>query len=210
MALEHILRAMQAQAASEIDQITSAADEEAAQLDAETEHAVQQIRARHRARVEPMLLAEAASLQNKAKLGALRAAANAREQLLVAAFKQAGECLAEIRHSPQYAAVFRALAQEAVQGLSGDLVALVDPADAALAHQTFSQLGLSLEIQETPCPLGGLQVTTRDGRVVIVNTLASRLDRAQTRLRGPVAAILADQVKPEKEWTTSTAMPMPA
>jgi vacuolar-type H+-ATPase subunit E/Vma4 len=157
-----------------------------------------------------MLIAEAASLQNTAKIGALRATANAREQLLVAAFTQAANCLAEMRAAPSYATLFSILAREAVDGLGTDLVAHVDPRDVALARSAFAELGVQVEIKQQEIPLGGLDVMTRDGRIMIVNTLASRLERARGQLRGPVAAILADQAKPDKEWTTSTAMPMPA
>lgn len=210
MPLEHILRAMQAQAESEIEKITRAAEEEAAALIAEAEAEAERIRARHRARVEPMLIAEAASLQNTAKIGALRAKANAREQLLVAAFTQAANCLAEMRAAQSYAALFSILAREAVEGLGTDLVAHVDPRDVALARSAFAELGAQVEIEQQEIPLGGLDVMTRDGRIMIVNTLVSRLERARGQLRGPVATILADQAKPDKEWTTSTAMPMPA
>lgn len=210
MPLEHILRAMQAQADSEIEKLARAAEEEAAALVAEAEAEAQKIRARHRARVEPMLATEAASLQNTAKLGALRATANAREQLLVAAFTQAANCFAEMRATQSYAALFRTLAREAVEGLGTDLVAHVDPRDVALARSAFTELGVQVEIKPQDIPLGGLEVMTPDGRIAIVNTLASRLERARGQLRGPVAAILADQAKPDKEWTTSTAMPMPA
>lgn len=210
MPLEHILRAMQAQADSEIAKITRASDEEAAALIAEAESEAEKIRARHRARVEPMLVTEAASLQNTAKIGALRAIANAREELLVESFAQASECLAQMRTSQTYAAIFRALARQAVEGLGGNLIAHVDPRDITLARSVFAELGASVQIEEQDIPLGGLEVMTPDARIVIVNTLASRLDRARGQLRGPVAAILADQAKPDKEWTTSTAMPMPA
>ncbi len=199
MPLEHILRAMQAQADREIDQVTSAADEEAQQLLAEAQAEAQQIHARHCSRVEPMLATQAASLQNRSKLGALRATANAREELLVAAFKQAEDCLAEMRTSPRYAEIFHALACEAVEGLGAgpasgtgeSLVANVDARDVELAEKTFAALGANVEIQVKPIPLGGLEVMTRDGRIVNVNTLASRLDHARTLLRGPVASILA-------------------
>ncbi len=198
MPLEHILRAMQAQAENEIEQITRAADEEAAQLIAEAEAEAIKICARHRDRVEPMLVAEAASLQNTAKLGALRAIANAREQLLVSAFEQAGDCLGQLRERPQYAELFRALAREATEGLTGDLTARVDPRDVSMARAAFAELRVPVEIEEHAMPLGGLEVMTRDGRVVMVNTLASRLDRARSRLRGPVAAILANETKSDQ------------
>lgn len=204
MPLEHILRAMQAQADSEIEKITRAAETEAAQLITEAETQAQSIRARHRARIEPVLLTEAASLQNKAKLDTLRAAANAREQLLKDAFAQSEARLAEIRGSKEYAAIFRALAREAVEALKGDpstdsgegLIARVDPRDVTLARATFAELQVDAEIETQPISLGGLEIVTRDGREAVVNTLASRLERARTALRGPVADILSDKAKP--------------
>jgi vacuolar-type H+-ATPase subunit E/Vma4 len=201
---------MQAQAESEMEEKRSVAEEEAAQLIAEAEEEAQAIRARHRARVEPMLLTEAASLQNKAKLGALRATANAREQLLVEAFGRAQDCLAHLRQTPQYAEVLHVLAREALEGLNGDLVARVDPRDAALVRAAFEALGTTVEIQEQEIPLGGLELMTRDGRVIVDNTLAARLDRSRGLLRGPVAEILAEPSTSETEWTTTTTMATPA
>ncbi len=206
MPLEHILRAMRAQADAEIAKIDCAADVEAAQLIAEAEAAARAIRARHRARVEPMLVAEAAGLQNKAKLGALRATANAREELISEAFAQAQECLSQIRESKQYATIFRALAQEAVQALGSDpsasfdsardrgsgqsLTVRVDLRDVEIARSAFEEIGVNAEIEMLPIPLGGLEVMTRDQRIAIVNTLAVRLERARNVLRGPVARVL--------------------
>jgi vacuolar-type H+-ATPase subunit E/Vma4 len=216
MPLEHILRALQAQADAEIEQINRAADDEAAQLIAEAEAAAIAIRARHRARVEPMLVAEAASLQNKARLGALRAVANAREELIVAAFAQAAERLAQIRESRQYPAIWRALAREAVAAVGGAapphaprLIVRVDPRDVEIARAALAEMGVLAEIEMQTIPLGGLEVTTRDERIVIVNTLAARLERARSILRGPVARILTEPAASEKEWTTSTATPTP-
>lgn len=213
MPLEHILRALQAQGEAEIERIERAADEEAAQLIAEAEAAAQNIRARHRARVEPLLLAEAAGLQNKARLGALRAVATAREELIVDAFAQAQKCLAQIRATKPYAAILHALAREAVEALgdhssTDSLIARVDPRDEEIARAVFAELVVRVKIETQPIPIGGLEVATCDARIVIVNTLIARLERARNIIRGPVAKILVEPS--EEEWTTSTAMPTPA
>lgn len=201
MPLEHILRAMQAQADGEIEKITRAAETEAAQLLAEAEQQAQAIRARHRARIEPVLLTEAASLQNKAKLNTLRAAANAREQLLQDAFAQSEARLAELRGSKENERIFRLLAVEAVAALKGDpstgsgqnLTACIDPRDAVLARSVLAELKVDAEIKTQTNPLGGLEVATHDERETAVNTFAARLERARTALRGPVAGILTGE-----------------
>ncbi|MBI5649957.1 MAG: V-type ATP synthase subunit E [Chloroflexi bacterium] len=195
MPLANILRAMQTQADAEIARITDAAECEAEQLIAEAETQATAIRARHRARVEPLLATEAAAILNRAKLGALRELANAREHLLNDAFAQAHAQLASMRGSNHYAAIFRALAREAIQNLNGDLVARVDPRDVALAHATLTALNANVAIETAPIPLGGLELHTRDGRIVIVNTLSARLERARETLRGPVARILVGEIE---------------
>jgi vacuolar-type H+-ATPase subunit E/Vma4 len=216
--LEHILHAMQAQADTEIEKINRAADEEAAQLIAEAETTARAIRARHRARVEPLLATEAAGLQNKARLGALRAIANAREELIADAFAQAEDCLLQIRDSNRYAAILHALAQEAVQAQGSNasanseqsVIVRVDPRDFAIARDALADSGgANVEIETQAIPLGGLELTTRDGRIVIVNTLASRLTHARKILRGPVARILTE-AKTDEPWMTATSMPTPA
>ncbi|MBI5030596.1 MAG: V-type ATP synthase subunit E [Chloroflexi bacterium] len=218
MPLEHILRAMQAQADNEIAQLTRSADDEIAQLIADAESQAQTIRARHHARVEPLLANETASIQNQAKLAALRALTDAREQLLNQAFAQAQVCLAQMRESERYPAIFRALAREAVDALAGDsplsqeqnLIVRVDPRDVTLARQVFSELGTSFKIETEPIALGGLQVTTHDARLVVTNTLAGRLERARNTLRGLVARILVGPPESNKEWTTTTVTATPA
>jgi vacuolar-type H+-ATPase subunit E/Vma4 len=216
--LEHILRAMQAQADAEIAQITRAADEEIAQLVAEAEAQAQAIRARHLARVEPLLAQQAASLENQAKLAVQRALADAREQLLNKAFAQAEARLAQLRESDAYPAIWRALAHEAMAAL-GDgattplaqpLIVRVDSHDVALARQILAEFGVLFDLQVQPMALGGLEVTTRDGRVVITNTLVARLERSRKMLRGIVAKILVGDLESNQQWMTSTAMPTPA
>lgn len=190
MPLEHILRAMQAQADREIERIAHAAETEAVRLIAEAETAGQGIRERHRARVEPMLITEAAGLQSNAKLAVLRAMADAREQVLGEAFARAEKRLARIRETKEYPALFRALAVEAIQAFDGHRVAQVDPRDVALARAVFAETGMSIDLEAVAIPLGGLQMRTGDARIIIDNTLAARLERARSILRGPVARIV--------------------
>lgn len=157
--------------------------------------------------MEPLLATEAAGLQNQARLGALRAMANAREELIADAFAQAQDCLSQIRESQQYAAIFRAMAHEVVQALGDqDIIVRVDPRDEAIARKIFSEFNVHAEIETQEILLGGLYVTTRDGRIEIVNTLAARLEKARKIMRGPVARILTE-AETDERWTMATSMP---
>lgn len=218
MPLEHILRAMQWQADNAIAQIARAAEAESAQLIADAEAQAQTIRARHRARVEPRLAHETANIHNQARLNVLRALADAREQLLNDAFLQAEMRLGQIRQSDQYTVIFRALAREAVDALGIDVSTApeskisvrVDPGDTSLASQVFADFSAPFVIETRPMPMGGLELTTHDGRVIVTNTVAMRLERARKLVRGAVAAILVRDAESNLEWMTNTDMPMPA
>ncbi len=209
MPLEHILNAMQTQAERRIAEISSLAEAQAARMIGEAEAEAETTRAGLLAGVGPKVSIQAAIRQNRAKLTALRTAATAREQLIVDSFQQAESSLAEIRESPDYVPIFRALAREAVRGLGDDMIATVDPRDADLARAVFAEIGVSAEIREREIPLGGLVVATGDQRIIVDDTLASRLERARDALRRPVAAILSDSSKPEPEWM-DTVTPTPA
>ena len=67
-------------------------------------------------------------------------------------------------------------------------VASFAAADAARA------LNLVVEIRENPEIRGGLRLTTADHRIVVENTVGSRLNRTRSTLVSRIAAILwADQ-----------------
>ena len=64
------------------------------------------------------------------------------------------------------------------------------PGDAGIAQEVAKAMGLSVEIRETPEVIGGVRLTTRDRRIMVENTLASRLSRARAALVSRVAETL--------------------
>ena len=210
MSLEHILNAMRAEVASQIQDIYRTADEQSARVAAAAHDQAAAIRARHKVRAEQRLAEQAARLDNHARLEAARRTAATRHELLELAFQGAEQALAEIRQSPRYPAVLSALVREAVTGLEGDLVTEVDVHDVALTRSAFAELGIAPEVRVRDTPLGGLVVMSADRRVIVANTLASRLDHARGPLRGPVAAILSGCGTSENEWKPTMTMPTPA
>jgi len=108
------------------------------------------------------------------------------------AFEAAARKVLALRGSPGYRAVARHLAEEAI-GLAGgkDLVLHIDPGDRALFGEILRDLGRNCDLAADAPGAGGLTVTTRDGRILVTNTLDSRLFRARELLKGEVFTLLS-------------------
>jgi V/A-type H+-transporting ATPase subunit E len=117
---------------------------------------------------------------------------NRKNRIADRAFEAAGMKVLALRESPGYRAVARHLAEEAT-GLAGgkDLVLHVDPRDRALFEGIIQELGRNCDLATDRTGAGGLTVTTRDGRILVTNTLESRLSRAREILKGEVFDLLS-------------------
>jgi V/A-type H+/Na+-transporting ATPase subunit E len=103
------------------------------------------------------------------------------------AFEAAGSRVLALRASADYRGVARRLTEEAI-GLAGggDLVLHVDPGDKALFEGILRDLGRNCDVAADLPGAGGLTVTSRDGKILVTNTLESRLFRAREILKGEV------------------------
>jgi vacuolar-type H+-ATPase subunit E/Vma4 len=64
-----------------------------------------------------------------------------------------------------------------------------DPRDRQLLDTLLSRMGLCLPISYTLNCWGGLIAASEDGRVVVINTVEARLERATPYLRGYLATL---------------------
>ncbi len=109
---------------------------------------------------------------------------NLKHELFGEAFARAGERLALARKSGYYEDTFRKLAEEAVRAIGeGEVILHVDKRDVDLCRKVAGGLGVRCEIMADNDCAGGLTATTKDGKVVVYNTLESRLESARRRLR---------------------------
>ncbi len=108
------------------------------------------------------------------------------------AYATAGERVLALRASPRYRAVARRLTEEAV-GLAGQehLVLHIDPRDRDLFEGILRDLGRNSDIVTDLPGAGGLTVSSRDGKILVTNTLESRLFRARELLKGEVFDLLS-------------------
>lgn len=202
MSLEVILASIESSGEAEIDRLRSEAESRAQQIleAAERKAAIVREEAR-RAALWPAT-AERARRLHQAKLEALRTVGEIRNQLIETTLSETRRHLADLHADPDYPLILRRLIAEAVDALgeaelhNGRVVLEIDPQDERLIRHILDDLGVDVQVVSSLHGWGGIVVTSSDGRVVVNNTLESRLERATPFLCQDLAAFL------EKGWGT--------
>ncbi len=168
------------EAKAQVDQIVAEAQQEAEthlasrrqQLDAERQSA--------RMRAESAAQVRAAALVLQAK-----------DEALADVFAKAEAELARVAQDrSRYASLLRGLIREAAAELEGRLVVEVHPSDLDLARAALRELKLDAEVKPAEDVRGGARLSTENGRFVVENTLASRIERVKSVVAPEVAALL--------------------
>ncbi len=178
-----------------LDAIRSSGEEQVREIEANGQAQVQQLLGQagaeaERLREKSRLLASAPASEERlrilhqAKLEALQIVNDAREELVDEVLRQTKARLAGIRGDPSYPTLLRQLTVEAVTELSGSAEASgvigveADPRDRVLLERMLPELRVESLITYGLDCWGGVVCKSEDGRVVVVNTLEGRLDRA--------------------------------
>lgn len=199
MPLENILAALEAETEHRIIEIEQAARVEVERIRSNTKAEAEVARQKHMAAIQAPLQAEQARILNQAKLEALQIVMGARENLITSALEATTHCLTEIPSTEMYAGLLRELVQEAVNTLGRDdmLYLYVHSRDAGLMNCIVGEMGLLATVEEglenegtSQNSLGGVVVTTPDGRIRLVNTLKTRLHRVASLHRAQIAKLV--------------------
>ncbi|MDF1542680.1 MAG: V-type ATP synthase subunit E [Anaerosomatales bacterium] len=190
MALEDIFRALDEQADKECEDILATARAQAEAILADAEEQAAGICSACVEHTESAMQRKAAKQTNAARLEGKKKVASVKEAAVSDAFEKSAERLASIRTRDTYPAMFKSLVSEALAGVSGDMVLLVDPSDEALARQALDELGVDAEVRTELTTSGGVAVLTGNGRIMRRNTLEDRLDKVRNSIQSDVAEIL--------------------
>jgi vacuolar-type H+-ATPase subunit E/Vma4 len=170
------------EAQTKAQEITEAATREAAEIEAAARHRVEGEQAQARARASSTASLRAAALVLAAK-----------DQAIRQVFEQAEAELHRAAGSPERrGAVLRGLLREAAQGAAGGGRVAIETSqtDVAAVRDACRDLGLDAEVREAAGVADGVRVVSADGRIVVENTIASRLARARREMISRVAETL--------------------
>ena len=150
---------------------------------------------------------ERAKILHQARQRALQTIGNARESIVDAALDQTRGHLAGIRTDASYPNVLRSLVEEAILELQQTLKEPLefslqaDPRDQKLLESILSDMKIKTHVSYTLEAWGGLIARSLDNRVIVINTLDARLERAGPFLRRYLAAFFEEvHQKVEEQW----------
>lgn len=198
MSLEAILAAIRAAGEEQVEEIEQQARRQAEAILAEARREAEKARQASRERAVAPAYRERARILHRARLDRLRTIGDAREAAIDATLEQVRHCLAGMRIDAGYPAILQRLTEEALAELSESLEDVsharleVDRRDEALMADILEELALQLPVSNGLNCWGGLVARSADGRIVVINTLESRLERATPYLRRYVAALFEE------------------
>lgn len=198
MTLDHILSAIEDEAASKIAEIEKESLLEATAILDKARDQVRHVEAEAACAQDAELRADVARTLNRAQVEATTHVMRSREAVFQRALDEAKTLLANLSSREQYPSILRALSAEALSAMPGGflsgpadgVVVRVSPRDADLLRSLLASEQLSdshLSIEPVLDTWGGVVVADARGRIVIDNTLERRLRRAEPHLRRLVA-----------------------
>ena len=211
MGLQSILEQIRAAGDAQIQEIEKNAQAQVNSISTQAQMEARQIEEEACASASALSIVERARILHRARLESLRIAGNVRENLVDTAIVRARERLTSLRADPAYPEVLRTLTEEALAELAsadGKIRLLADPRDRMLLKNILNHLKLDLPVSYELNRWGGLIAKSEDGRVVVINTFESRLDRATAFLRRALAALFeAEQLETDREDFLETFNP---
>ena len=194
MSLQAILDVIRAAGDAKLHELARSSDTQVREILANASEVAQKIGEEACAKAAAPADRERARILHRANLESLRLLGNVREELVTAALDQTRGRLANARNEHFYPAVLRRLVEETLTEFdeqdqeTGQIELRVDLHDQALISRILSDMGLTLPIHYDVSCWGGLTAQSKDGKIVVVNTLEARLQRALPYLRRFLAA----------------------
>jgi vacuolar-type H+-ATPase subunit E/Vma4 len=198
MSLQAILEQILATGDAQVQEIERETQVQVGEILAHARMEADQIEEDARAASSAPAARERARIIHHARLEALRLIGTMQKDLVDSALTQTRERLAAIRAKPSYPDVMRQLTREALAELTAPVreekpVLVADTRDQLLLENNLDDLTLDLHVSYDLTCWGGLIAKSEDGRVVAINTLEVRLERAMPFLRGYLAGLFEEE-----------------
>ena len=182
---------LEKEAAAEIERVLAEARAKAEQIGVQAQEEARSFLAAQRQRMDAERKAAQARAQSAAQVKASALVLQAKDQALADVFTGAEAELARVaQDKARYGAVLRGLIREAAGRLAGRITVEANPRDLDLARQAVRELKLDAEVKAAEDISGGVRLISDDGRFVVENTLASRVERVRALIAPEVANLL--------------------
>lgn len=191
MPYEDLISAVKASAQERIKEIQDRAQAEAQKIRKDAEERAQSIRSAYLEEAARDVKLERSKLTSKAGAEKRMALARVKDDLFQQVFARAAQQMASARNHPAYRTSYKSMVREAMEELAGEEVRLhIDPRDELLCREILKEMQRNCEVIPDLTTLGGLNATTADERLMVFNTIESRLERAKELMKSETMSAL--------------------
>ncbi len=186
-----LLSLLEQEAAAERERILAEARTQAQEIRSAAEAEAQTMVESQRQQQEAALRASRVRAQSTAHLAGQALLLEAKDRALAEVFHRAEEALDQvIRDRTHYERILEQLTSEGTQSFSGRVAIEAHPDDVTAVRSVVGRQRVDAEVRSADDIRGGVRIISADGRYIVLNTLASRLERARPTLTSEVARIL--------------------
>lgn len=191
MDYESLMRSMEASADEKKREVIEKARREASAIVEDARANAAEIEKTHLLRATEAAVRDRNRSLYLARSEVKREIAGIKHEMFNRAFVGARTRLASMRDNNGYIVRFKKMAEEAASALgSHEIVLQVDKRDEALCRSAMPSNEHVYDIRPDIESIGGLNASTPDGKVVVLNTTESRLETARERLKMEVFSAL--------------------
>jgi V/A-type H+-transporting ATPase subunit E len=191
MPYDDLISAVKASAQERMKEIRDRAEAEAQKIRKDAEERAQSIRAAYLGEAVRGVQLEKTKLVTKVEAEKRMALARVKYDLFQQAFARTAEQMGSLRNHPGYRETFKKMVQESLGDLAGEEVRLhIDLRDEPLSREILSEIRQNCEVVTDLTTLGGLNATTVDERLMVFNTIESRLQRAKELMKSEIMSTL--------------------
>jgi len=184
VALEAILRALDLKATADAEAIEAKARKRVAEIESEVEREAARTRRQTLGKAEDKIRGEVNAIAYSASIKARNELIKAQEEAVGKAFEVAEKRLLSVSKGEGYPKILEALLDECLEYFSGEVVLEVSAQDRERIEGLMARRQVPYRISDTPLDAaGGLNASTADGEIVVLNTLESRLEKARDKLK---------------------------
>jgi vacuolar-type H+-ATPase subunit E/Vma4 len=183
MGFEDLIRAIGEEAGRQRQAILAGAEEEARAIVRQAEDVLPGGLAGVREKAEAAARGEASRILSRARLAARREVLNARAEVIAETLRILEERLKVLIGTAGYRTLLERLLAECLADAAGSITVRCRCEDRAIVEEYARRCGFEITVEEVPLPLGGVEIAFgREGRCVVRNALADRLERARPLL----------------------------
>ncbi|MGZ4906454.1 MAG: V-type ATP synthase subunit E [Halobacteriota archaeon] len=191
MTYEDLIRSMEVNAEKRINEILNKAGQEAEEITRTAKAEAETIKSSYLENAQKSVEIERNQLIYKVKAETKMRVIKEKDAAIQRAFDEAKKSLSDFRDRGTYKEYFKEMIREAVGELQGEKVRFhIDERDENLCKQILAELNENSEIITDLTSAGGLIVSTRDEKVVVFNTIESRLNNARELLKREIFSTL--------------------